>query len=299
MSVVVALGGNALMRPGERGTAAEQLARFLVPELVDCLLVGAAEAPVDGRHLGEDEQPPGAEGAREQRRGAVLVDHRIDAGEPPAPADNGNPASAARDDDGAVVGQRPDLLELHHLERRRRRNDAPIAAVCVGDHRPAALALQLLALLTRIEGTDRLCRPVECWIVRCDAHVRQHACSRTRRCGSKLGRNQRSDLGLCLRDREPQRQRRRLLGSPLLPKQLVADLRTVPVRDDETRLVEERRERRDRAPQVRELLPNLAEGSMRPKVEAAVDFGGDALITSFDVLEAALRGETGTRITAG
>lgn len=45
-----------------------------------------------------------------------------------------------------------------------------------------------------------------------------------------------------------------------------------------------------------ELLPQLAEGSMRPKVEAALTFGGDTLITSFDALEKALRGRAGTRI---
>jgi carbamate kinase len=50
--------------------------------------------------------------------------------------------------------------------------------------------------------------------------------------------------------------------------------------------------------EARELAPQLAEGSMRPKVEAAIAFGGDALITDFDALETALRGEGGTRITA-
>jgi carbamate kinase len=48
------------------------------------------------------------------------------------------------------------------------------------------------------------------------------------------------------------------------------------------------------------LLPELAEGSMRPKLEAAVDFaqtGGETLITSFDALGDALAGRAGTRIT--
>jgi len=40
------------------------------------------------------------------------------------------------------------------------------------------------------------------------------------------------------------------------------------------------------------LLPDLAEGSMRPKVEAAVAFGGETLITSFEGLAAG----AGTRI---
>jgi carbamate kinase len=44
------------------------------------------------------------------------------------------------------------------------------------------------------------------------------------------------------------------------------------------------------------LLPDLAEGSMRPKVEAALSFGGETLITSIDALGTALAGNAGTRI---
>jgi carbamate kinase len=50
------------------------------------------------------------------------------------------------------------------------------------------------------------------------------------------------------------------------------------------------------AVEAQELLPALAEGSMRPKVEAALAFGGETLITNFDALESALRGDAGTRI---
>lgn len=49
------------------------------------------------------------------------------------------------------------------------------------------------------------------------------------------------------------------------------------------------------------LLPDLAEGSMRPKVEAAIAMarsGGQAIITSLDGVEAALQGEAGTKIGA-
>jgi carbamate kinase len=48
------------------------------------------------------------------------------------------------------------------------------------------------------------------------------------------------------------------------------------------------------------LLPELAEGSMRPKVEAAVDLaraGGETLITSTAALPQALEGSSGTRVT--
>jgi carbamate kinase len=48
------------------------------------------------------------------------------------------------------------------------------------------------------------------------------------------------------------------------------------------------------------LLPQLAEGSMRPKVEAAIAVaraGGEAIITALDQVEDALAGRTGTKIT--
>jgi carbamate kinase len=44
------------------------------------------------------------------------------------------------------------------------------------------------------------------------------------------------------------------------------------------------------------LLPDLAEGSMRPKVESALGFEGETLITNFDALESALAGDAGTWI---
>jgi carbamate kinase len=40
----------------------------------------------------------------------------------------------------------------------------------------------------------------------------------------------------------------------------------------------------------------LPEGSMRPKIEAALGFTGETLITSFDALADALAGTAGTRI---
>jgi carbamate kinase len=44
------------------------------------------------------------------------------------------------------------------------------------------------------------------------------------------------------------------------------------------------------------LLPSLPEGSMRPKIEAALGFAGETLITSFDALADALAGNAGTRL---
>src|SRR5439155_6481765 len=45
---------------------------------------------------------------------------------------------------------------------------------------------------------------------------------------------------------------------------------------------------------VEALLPQLSEGSMRPKVESALAFAGETLITNIDVLEDALAGNAGT-----
>jgi carbamate kinase len=53
------------------------------------------------------------------------------------------------------------------------------------------------------------------------------------------------------------------------------------------------------ADQAEKLLIDLPEGSMRPKVEAAIAMarsGGEAVITSLDGVEPALRGEAGTKI---
>ena len=51
------------------------------------------------------------------------------------------------------------------------------------------------------------------------------------------------------------------------------------------------------AAEAESLLPELAEGSMRPKIEAAVEFasaGGETLITSSAALAEALEGGAGT-----
>jgi carbamate kinase len=55
------------------------------------------------------------------------------------------------------------------------------------------------------------------------------------------------------------------------------------------------------AAEAEEVLPELPEGSMRPKLEAAVDFaraGGETLITSAPMLGEALEGRAGTLISA-
>ena len=112
-------------------------------ELAQLLLLVRAEAGVDRRHLGQDHEPVGAELAREEGGGAVLVDHRVDAREVLAAPRGRDAAAADGDDDRARGEQRADRAELDHLERLRRGHDAPPAAAGVVDDLPAAVALEL------------------------------------------------------------------------------------------------------------------------------------------------------------
>jgi carbamate kinase len=94
-------------------------------------------------------------------------------------------------------------------------------------------------------------------------------------------------------------------ASSLLARELDADrlviLTEVPAvyRDFGTAQQDELRELR--ADEAGALLPDLAAGSMRPKVEAGLEFaratGHEALITSAAALSSALEGEAGTRIS--
>ena len=91
-------------------------------------------------------------------------------------------------------------------------------------------------------------------IVLVDPHVGEHADDRPLGHGCKLGLDQRPDLRLRLSDREIERQRRYLVGCPLLPHQLVADLRPVSVGDDEAAVAQQREQRLTSRPQIRALL---------------------------------------------
>jgi carbamate kinase len=92
-------------------------------------------------------------------------------------------------------------------------------------------------------------------------------------------------------------------ASALLAKQLGAErlviLTEVPAVYRRYRKSNQREIRELTAAEADELLPELAEGSMRPKLEAAIDFadsGGETLITSIDALPEALEGRAGTRV---
>src|SRR5439155_1451274 len=69
--------------------------------------------------LGQDHEPLGPEVPCEKRGRAILVDDRVDAGEPVAASHDRDPAAAARDRDRARVGERANRVELDDLERHR------------------------------------------------------------------------------------------------------------------------------------------------------------------------------------
>ena len=145
----------------------------------------------------------------------------------------GMPPPPTGDDDRARGEQRADRVELDDLERLRRGHDAPPAAARVVDDLPAAVALELAGLLPRRRTARSASSAPRTRVVLGDEHVREQADDGPAGDRLELALDQRADLGLRLRDREVERQRRRLVGRPLLAEQLVPDLRAVPVRDDE------------------------------------------------------------------
>ena len=94
---------------------------------------------------------------------------------------------------------------------------------------------------------DRLRRVLEGRVGGVDRDVRDDDRDGLPRHGLELRGRERADLRLGLGDREPERERGRLRGPELLAQELVADLRPVPVRDDDLAL-EERRHGRERRP---------------------------------------------------
>jgi carbamate kinase len=295
VSTVVALGGNALMRPGERGTAAEQLANLrravtalesllTEPELV----ITHGNGPQVGNELlrqerAAEEAPPlplwlavaqtqaeiGALIAAELRpalagreTACVLTHVRVAADDP------------AFDRPTKPIGPFYSAAQAEQLERER--GWALVSDANRGHRRvvpsPAPLEIVELAAIRRLM----------------DAGTVSIACGGggipvVERGGRLIGVDAVID-----KDR----------ASALLARALEAErliiLTEVPAvyRGFGTEQQEEIRElsRGD----AEALLPQLSEGSMRPKVESALGFAGETLITNVDALEAALADNAGT-----
>jgi len=298
VSTVVALGGNALMRPGERGTAAEQLTNLrravavLEPLLGEPgLVITHGNGPQVGNELlrqerAAEEAPPlplWLAVAQTQAEIGALITAEL------RPVLNGREAACilthvrvAADDPAfdrptKPIGPFYSAEQAEHLERER-------GWVLVSDanrgHRrvvasPEPLEIVELEVIQRLLETGTV-------VIACGGG----GIPVVRRAGGRL-----SGVDAVIdKDR----------ASALLARGLQAErllvLTEVPAvyrnfgRPDQEEL------RELSAGDAEALLPELAEGSMRPKVESALTFGGETLITNFAALGSALAGESGTRI---
>jgi carbamate kinase len=299
VTAVIALGGNALMRPGERGTAAEQLANIrravaaLEPLLGERgLVLTHGNGPQVGNELLRQERaaaeaPPlplwlavaqtqaeiGALMAAELRAAAggrdvacLLTHVRVAADDP------------AFDRPTKPIGPFYSSEEAEQIQRER-------GWVMVSDanrgHRrvvpsPAPLEIVELELIRRLADGGAI-------VIACGGGgipvVRR---------GTRL-----SGVDAVI-DKDP--------ASALVAAGVGAErlylLTEVPAVYSAFGTPEQQELRRLDRRGAESLLPELAEGSMRPKVEAALAFGGETVITSFDALAEALAGRAGTRVTS-
>lgn len=298
MSTVVALGGNALMRPGERGTAAEQLANLrravtgLRPLLAESgsLVITHGNGPQVGNELLRQERaaaeaPPlplwlavaqtqaeiGAliaaelRPALDDREVACLLTHVTVASDDPAFDRPTKPIGPFYSAEQAEVLERERGWALVSDANRGHRRVVPS---------PEPLEIVELDAIRMLVGAGTV-------TIACGGGGIPVA----RREGALSGVDAVID-----KDR----------ASALLARELGAErliiLTEVPAvyRNFGDEDQEEIRElSRDDAAA---LLPQLSEGSMRPKIESALGFAGETLITSFDALADALAGTAGTRV---
>ena len=297
MSTVVALGGNALMRPGERGTAAEQLAnlRRAVTALQPLfgepgLVITHGNGPQVGNELlrqerAAEEAPPlplWLAVAQTQAEIGALISAELRpalAGREPACVLTHVRVAAddpAFDRPTKPIGPFYFAEEAEQLERER--GWAMVSDANRGHRRvvpsPAPLEIVELEVIRRLAEGNVV-------VIACGGG----GIPVVRRGGRLAGVDAVID-----KDR----------ASALLARGLGANrlliLTEVPAvyRNFGQERQEEIRELSGAA--AEELLPKLPEGSMRPKVESALSFGGETLITSFTALESALAGNAGTRI---
>ncbi|HEX9378397.1 MAG TPA: carbamate kinase [Gaiellaceae bacterium] len=297
MSTVVALGGNALMRPGERGTAAEQLANLrravtaLQPLLVGPgLVITHGNGPQVGNELlrqerAAEEAPPlplwlavaqtqaeiGALIAAElrpalaERETACVLTHvRVAADDP------------AFDRPTKPIGPFYSAEQAERLERDR---GWTLAADANRGHRrvapsPAPLEVVELAAIRQLAAAGTV-------TIACGGG----GIPVVRRGGRLSGVDAVID-----KDR----------ASALLARELEAErliiITEVPAVYRRFGAEDQEEIRELSRSDAEALLPQLAEGSMRPKIESALGFAGETLITNIDSLEGTLGGNAGTRV---
>jgi carbamate kinase len=300
LTTVVALGGNALIRPGDRGTAAEQAARLreaatsLKPLLAEPrLVITHGNGPQVGNELlrqerAADEVPPlplYLAVAQTQAEIGALIEAELGpvAGRPIAcllthvVVDEGDPAFERPT---KPIGPFYSSEQAGTLERERgwtlveERGRGWRRAV----PSPAPLEVVELAQIRSLLDSGAL--PVACGgggipVVRRDGRLQGvEAVIDKDRASALLAAALGADRLVILTDVGAVR---RGFGTP---------------REEEVRQLS--------VDEAGALLAELAEGSMRPKVEAAIAVaraGGEAIITALDRVQDALAGRAGTRIS--
>jgi len=299
VTAVVALGGNALMRPGERGTAAEQRANLreacaaLRPLLDEELVVTHGNGPQVGNELlrqerAADEAPPLplylAVAQTQAEIGALLeselepvaarpvvclLTHVLVAEDDPAFAEPTKPVGPFYDEERARGLERDRGWQIVHDSGRGWRRVVPS---------PQPLEVVELEAIRSLLASGTI-------VVACGGG----GIPATRRGEHLAGIDAVID-----KDR----------ASSLLARALGAErfviLTEVPAVFADFGTDRQQELRTLSVEDAQALLPGLAAGSMRPKVEASVEFvratGHEALITSPAALGDALEGRTGTRI---
>ena len=298
MSTVVALGGNALMRPGERGTAAEQLANLrravtgLRPLLAERggLVITHGNGPQVGNELLRQERaaaeapplPLWLAVAQTQAEIGALIAAEL------RPALDGRevacllthvtvaPDDPAFDRPTKPIGPFYSAEQAELLERER--GWALVSDANRGHRRvvPSPEPLEIVEL-------NAIRRLVKAGTV-------------TIACGGGGIPVTRRDGRLSGVDAVIDKDR----ASALLARELEAErliiLTEVPAVYRNFGDVDQEEIRELARKDAEALLPTLPEGSMRPKIEAALGFAGETLITSFDALADALAGTAGTRV---
>jgi carbamate kinase len=299
LTTVVALGGNALIGPGERGTAAEQLAnlrdttRALEPILTggDRIAITHGNGPQVGNELlrqerAADEVPPLplwlavaqtqaeigalAQAALAPPTACILTHVRVDP-----------------DDEAFLRPTKP--VGPFYSEEQARRLESERGWRVVGDSgrgwrrvvpSPEPLEIvELAAIRALLESGTR--------VVACGGG------------GIPVAAGEDGLRGL---DAVIDKDRASALLATALGADRLLILTAVPAVYQRFGTPEQEELRELSAAGAERLLRDLPEGSMRPKVEAAAAFvrvtGGEALITSAGALADALVGRAGTRISA-
>jgi carbamate kinase len=297
VSTVIALGGNALMRPGERGTAAEQLANLkravtaLEPLLGEPgLVITHGNGPQVGNELlrqerAAEEAPPlplwVAVAQTQAEIGTLIAAELRPVLEERTPVCVLTHVRVAADDPAfdrptKPIGPFYSAEQGEQLERER--GWAMVSDANRGHRRvvpsPAPLEIVELDVVRRLVDDQAVA-------IACGGG----GIPVVRRGGRLTGVDAVID-----KDRASALLARGLGASRLLILSEVPAVYRNFGADDQEEIRELSRT------EAEKLLSELPEGSMRPKVESALSFDGETLITNFDALEAALVGDAGTRV---